>query len=125
MSTKERVEKPAVHFEEPHHVVADSNLSTSQKAAALDTLEQDARQLATASAEGMAGGEETRLHEVLRAKESLELPCVLSAYQIVAQDLRARALAETDDEMRAMIENAAATIEPLLQRLRHQQPAST
>ena len=64
--------------------------------------------MATASAEGMAGGEETRLHEVLSAKESLELPCVLSAYQIVAQDLRARALAETDDETRTMIENASS-----------------
>ena len=124
MSTKEKVEKPAVHFEEPHHVVADSDLSTPQKVAALDTLEQDARQLATASAEGMAGGEETKLHEVLKAKECLDMPCVLSAYQTVAQDLRARALAETDDEIRAMIEKAAATIEPLLQRLRHQQPAA-
>jgi len=123
MSTKEKVEKPAIHFEEPNNVIADPDLSTRQKAAALDTLEQDARQLATASAEGMAGGEETKLNEVLRAKETLELPCVLTAYQVVAQDLRARALAETDDEMRSLIENAVATIEPLLLRLRHQEAA--
>jgi hypothetical protein len=122
MGTKERVERPAIHFEEPHHVVADPKLSPQQKAAALETLEQDARQLATASAEGMTGGEETRLNEVLTAKETLELPCVLTAYQVVVQDLRARALAETDDEMRALVGNAAVALEPLLQRLRDSTP---
>jgi hypothetical protein len=52
--------------------------------------QEDTRQLAMASAEGMAGGEETKLHVVLKAKESLEMPCVFAAYQTVVQDLRAR-----------------------------------
>ena len=73
-TTEEKVQKPAVHFEEPLDVVADPSLSKPQKAKALDTLEQDARQLSEASAEGMAGGERTKLHEVLKAKEALVPP---------------------------------------------------
>jgi hypothetical protein len=67
----DKVQKPATHFDEPHEVVADSSLSISQKVKALDALEQDARQLSDASAEGMDGGERTKLHEVLKAKEML------------------------------------------------------
>jgi hypothetical protein len=118
---QERAEKPAVHFDEPHHVIADSELSPKQKAAALDTLEQDARQLATASAEGMTGGEETKLNEVLHAKEILESPGELSAYQVVMQDLRARSQTQADPDTRVLIANAIAAIEPLLLRLQHQQ----
>jgi hypothetical protein len=67
----EKVLKPATHFDEPHQVVADSALSKPEKVKALDTLEQDARQLSEASAEGMAGGERTKLHEVLKAKNTV------------------------------------------------------
>ena len=67
----EKVQKPAAHFDEPHEVVADSSLSKPEKVKALDTLEQDARQLSEASAEGMAGGERTKLHEVLKAKDTV------------------------------------------------------
>ena len=66
----EKVPKPATHFDEPQ-VVADSSLSKAEKVKALDTLEQDARQLSEASAEGMAGGERTKLHEVLKAKDTV------------------------------------------------------
>ena len=38
----------------------------------LQMLEQDARLLSTASDEGMTGGEETNLHDVLNAKEVLK-----------------------------------------------------
>jgi hypothetical protein len=119
---KEKLQKPAVHFDEPHHVIADPELSPKQKAAALDTLEQDARQLAIASAEGMSGGEETKLNEVLRAKEILQSPREISAYQMVMQDLRARSQTEADPETRALIAKAMAAIEPLLLRLQHQHP---
>ena len=64
---------PAAHFDQPHEVVVDSSLSKSQKIKALDTLEQDARQLSEASAEGMTGGERSKLHEVLKAKSGLTL----------------------------------------------------
>jgi hypothetical protein len=64
----DKVQKPAAHFDQPHEVVTDSSLSKCQKVKALDTLEQDARQLSEASTEGMAGGERSKLPEVLEAK---------------------------------------------------------
>ena len=68
-----KVRKPSTHFDEPHEVVA-SSLSKARKVEALDALEQDARQLAEASSEGMAGGERNKLHEVLIAKDRLGVP---------------------------------------------------
>jgi hypothetical protein len=61
------VQKPSTHFDHPHEVVRDASLSKAGKVKALDVLEQDARQLAEASSEGMAGGERNKLHEVLVA----------------------------------------------------------
>jgi hypothetical protein len=58
-----RIEKPSV-----------VPLPKGQKLEALDALEQDARQLSVASAEGMIGGEPSKLHDVLDAKDSLEVP---------------------------------------------------
>lgn len=66
-----KAQRPSIHFVEPHEVVTDPALSNAQKVEALDTLEQDARQLAAASSEGMAGGERNKLHDVLRAKARL------------------------------------------------------
>jgi len=66
--------KPTAHFDEPRHVVTDDSLSNDEKVKALDTLEQDARQLAEASSEGMTGGERNRLHDVLIARDTLALP---------------------------------------------------
>ena len=43
----EKVEKPAQHFEKPKDVVKDQQLSAREKVDALDTWEQDARQLLT------------------------------------------------------------------------------
>ena len=62
-----KVQKP------PHEMVLESSLSKAGKVKALDTLEQDARQLAEASSEGMTGGERNKLHEVLIAKDTLDL----------------------------------------------------
>ena len=67
-----KVQKPSTCFDEPQDVLVDSSLSKAQKVEALDTLEQDARQLAEASSEGMAGGERNKLQEVLIAKEKLD-----------------------------------------------------
>ena len=64
-------QKPSTHFDHPNQVVRDASLSEAGKAKALDVLEQDARQLAEASSEGMAGGERNKLHEVLVAKDKL------------------------------------------------------
>lgn len=71
-----KVQKPSTHFDEPREVLVDSSLSKTQKVDALDTLEQDARQLAEASSEGMEGGEPNNLHEVLITKDALAGPSV-------------------------------------------------
>jgi hypothetical protein len=73
-----KVEDPATHFDKPNDVVHDVNLSLDEKKKALNTWEQDARQLLTASSEGMTGSEEgaqsddrNRLGEVIRAKDKI------------------------------------------------------
>jgi hypothetical protein len=53
--TNERVESPATTYDTPHDIVKDKGLSHHEKKEALSTLEQDARQLMTASNEGMPG----------------------------------------------------------------------
>jgi hypothetical protein len=69
------------NFHAPIEVGADPSLSKQEKAEALEDLEQDARQLAIASGEGMSGGEPTALAEVLHAKEALEAPSTDFAYE--------------------------------------------
>jgi hypothetical protein len=71
---EDRLEKPHAHFDRPQDIVADPALSKEEKAQALEKLEQDARQLTTAAQEGMTGGEENKLQEVLDAKKALEEP---------------------------------------------------
>ena len=66
---EDKVEKPHAHFGDPQDVVADPALSKEEKVEALETLEQDARLLTTAAQEGMTGGEENKLQEVLDAKK--------------------------------------------------------
>jgi hypothetical protein len=67
-----KTEKPHEHFDDPRQVVADPALSKQDKLEALETLEQDARLLATATEEGMTGGEQSNLRDVLSAKKALE-----------------------------------------------------
>ena len=73
-----KVKDPATHFDKPNDVVHDVNLSLDEKKKALNTWEQDARQLLTASNEGMTGSQEgaqpadhNRLGEVVRAKDKI------------------------------------------------------
>jgi hypothetical protein len=54
----QKVENPVTVFDRPSHVVKDKNLSWEEKEKALKTWEQDARQLLTASNEGMTGSDE-------------------------------------------------------------------
>ena len=75
---KAKVENPATIFEKPRDIVRDKGLSHDEKTKALNTLEQDARQLMTASNEGMPGSDEGhgsadhhRLSEVVRAKDKI------------------------------------------------------
>jgi hypothetical protein len=73
-----KAENPATHFDKPQDVVQDKTLSTDEKKKALNTWEQDAHQLLTASNEGMPGSEEGLppddhhgLGEVIRAKDAM------------------------------------------------------
>ena len=55
---KQKVEKPAANFKKPGDIVKAKSLSSEEKKKALNTWEQDARQLLTASNEGMTGCDE-------------------------------------------------------------------
>jgi hypothetical protein len=78
IKAKNKVENPESHFDKPKEVVQDKGLSHDEKKKALNTWEQDERQLLTASNEGMTGSEEglrtkdgNRFGEVVRAKEKI------------------------------------------------------
>ena len=67
-----KVESPSRHYEKPHQVVHDAALSTTQKEKALDTWQRDAEALQRAEDEGMAGGESTKLIDVVAAKQAVK-----------------------------------------------------
>ena len=70
-----KVEDPATHFDKPNDVVHDVKLSLDEKQKALNTWEQDARQLLTASSGGMTGGEEgAQESEAAASRKKLHAP---------------------------------------------------
>jgi hypothetical protein len=78
LKTKDKVENPKAQFDKPKEIVQDKALSQDEKKKALNTWEQDERQLLTASNEGMPGRDEglqsddgDRLGEVVRTKEKI------------------------------------------------------
>ena len=78
LKAKDKVENPEAHFNKPKEIVQDNALTDDEKKKALNTWEQDERQLLTASNEGMPGSEEglksddnNRLGEVVRTKEKI------------------------------------------------------
>jgi hypothetical protein len=78
LKTKDKVENPKAHFDKPKEIVQDKALSHDERKKALNTWEQDERQLLTASNEGMPGSEEgitsdddNRLAEVVKSKEKI------------------------------------------------------
>jgi hypothetical protein len=73
-----KIENPASHYATPQDIIKDPHLSDEEKKKALNTWEQDARQLVTASNEGMPGSDEGldkedhhQLGQVVRAKEAI------------------------------------------------------
>jgi hypothetical protein len=76
-NTDNKLENPASHFEKPSKVANDKRLSRGEKEEALEAWEQDARQLLTASNEGMIASDEgiardgVHLDDVVRAKEAV------------------------------------------------------
>ena len=105
--------RPHAHFDTPHEVVVDPALSKEQKIEALDSLEQDARQLAIASSEGMSDGEATGLQEVLHARDVLEMPPLSIAYEVVLQDLHLRLTSTGQDEMKTVLQQTIATLKAI------------
>jgi hypothetical protein len=76
--SRDRVDDPETHYDKPADIAADEKLSHGEKSKALSNWEQDARQLLTASNEGMAGSAEGlqpddhhHLGEVIRAKAEI------------------------------------------------------
>jgi hypothetical protein len=55
---KNKIVNPTAHFDKPKDVVQDDALSHQEKKKAINTWEQDERQLLTASNEGMPGSDE-------------------------------------------------------------------
>jgi hypothetical protein len=101
-----KIHRPHAHFESPHEVVVDPELSKAQKIEVLNSLEQDARQLAIASSEGMSDGEATGLQDVLHAKEVLNLPPTSIAYEVVLQDLHLRLTTTESTDFKVNIQQA-------------------
>ena len=107
---QDKIDRPHAFFKNPQQVVTEPSLSKDQKTEALDALEQDARQLAAASDEGMAGGERNKLQDVLDAKDSLALSPTDFAYEAVLKDLRSRAKTDIAGDARALVEQAIAAL---------------
>ena len=78
LKAMDKVKNPGTHFDKPKKVVQDKALSRDEKKKALNTWEQDERQLLTASNEGMPESDEglqleddNRLGEVVKAKAKI------------------------------------------------------
>jgi len=95
----------------PAEMVVDPALSKNQKVRTLEAMEQDARQLSIATAEGMGGGEPTQLHEVLVAKSTLDLPPDSIAFAVVIDSLRARLPEAKGTQAYAVIVHAIEAVE--------------
>jgi hypothetical protein len=106
-----KVEHPHAHFANPSELIVDPDLSKPDKVRALESLEQDARQLATATAEGMTTGEESGLQDVLAARDALELPPFDLAVSVVLQGLHARLQGTGPGDAHRLIARAIEAIE--------------
>ena len=122
-SAAEKVAHPAKAFSDPAEVLTDRALSTSDKRAALDALEQDARQLAVASAEGMAGGEQTNLRNVLEAERTIDQSAVDRAFTIVLRSLEEQRLKTRGTDTDVLITQAIDAITAARAAIKRQESA--
>ena len=110
--TVDKIEHPQTHFDHPGEVVIDPQLSKDEKLQVLGEMEQDARQLSAAAAEGMTGGQGgSGLPDVLAAKDALELPPFDRAVSVVLQSLRAKLQSTPEGETRLLITRAIEAVE--------------
>jgi len=70
----EAVVNPTKVFNAPMDVIRTPGLTDDEKRAILESWEQEARLLQTATGENMAGGEESRIEDVRKAIDTLEKP---------------------------------------------------
>lgn len=108
---QDKVQHPRSHFENPAEIVVDSVLTKDEKVRALETMEQDARQMSVAAAEGMAGGERAGLGDVLAAKDALELPPFDLAVAVVVQNLRGKLPQFEGTEVHGLITGAIEALD--------------
>ncbi len=118
-----KVEQPAKEYSDPAQVAADPSLSTRQKRQALNSLEQDARQLAVAAGEGMSGGEETKLRHVMETKRSLESPSPDDAFAVVLRTFEDALNKTHGTESHALITRAIEAIGAARQAIEEQKEA--
>ena len=78
-SKTDKIEHPQSHYAMPDELIEDRGLSLDEKIKALKIWEQDARQMLTASGEGMPGSDEGidpgnhhMLGQVERARDNLQ-----------------------------------------------------
>ena len=71
-AVKEAVANPSKIFNAPMDVIHTPGLSEADKRAILESWEQEARLLQTATAENMAGGEPSRIEDVRKAIDMLD-----------------------------------------------------
>lgn len=65
------LQDPGRHFRDPQDVVADGSLDRQMKLDVLEHWERDARALAVAEEEGLAGGEPSMLGRIRHARRAL------------------------------------------------------
>lgn len=116
-------EHPAKEFSHPAEVLTDRSLSTPEKRAALSSLEQDARQLAVATAEGMVGGEQTQLRNVLEAQRTLKPPSPDAAFTVVVRFLEEHRRGACGVDARVLIGRAIDAIQVARDAIARQQAA--
>ena len=69
---KEAVANPSKVFNAPMDVINTPGLTDAERRAILESWEQEARLLQTATGENMAGGEPSRIEDVRKAIDSLD-----------------------------------------------------
>jgi hypothetical protein len=86
-------------------------------------MEQDARQLAVASAEGMSGGEQTQLRNVLEAERSLDRPSSDGAFTAVLHNLEEHRRRTRGTDTEVLIERAIESIQTAREAIARDQTA--
>jgi len=76
-AVKEAIANPSKIFNAPMDVVHTPGLTETDKRAILESWEQEARLLQTATGENMSGGEPSRIEDVRKAIDTLDKPTVI------------------------------------------------